>query len=111
MRFPARGTASAFAKGANVGRRPAFFDTGGTMRSILALGIAAALLAAIPARAQQDTVPQEIAEARLPADVAERVTTFFNDPRTLHFNGRTRIPADGTVSRPVAVLGRPFLVA
>jgi len=81
------------------------------MRSILALGIAAALLAAIPARAQQDTVPQEIAEARLPADVAERVTTFFNDPRTLHFNGRTRIPADGTVSGPVAVLDGPFSVA
>jgi hypothetical protein len=81
------------------------------MRTILALGLAAALLAAIPARAQQDTVPQEIAEARLPADVAERVTTFFNDPRTLHFNGRTRIPADGTVSGPVAVLDGPFAVA
>ncbi len=81
------------------------------MRTILALALAAALLAAIPARAQQDTVPQEIAEARLPAEIAERVTNFFNDPRTLHFNGRTRIPADGTVSGPVAVLDGPFAVA
>jgi cytoskeletal protein CcmA (bactofilin family) len=82
------------------------------MRIINALGLAAALLgAAIPARAQQDTVPQEIADSRLPAEVAERIATFYNDPRTLHFNGRTRIPADGVVTGDVAVLEGPLAVA
>lgn len=82
------------------------------MRIIGALGLAVALLgAAIPARAQQDTVPHEIAEARLPGELAERVTAFFNNPRTLHFNGRTRIPADGKVSGDVAVMDGPLEVA
>ena len=82
------------------------------MRIINALGLAAVLLgAAIPASAQQDTVPQEIADARLPGDVAERIATFYNDPRTLHFNGRTRIPADGTVTGGVAVTEGPLAVA
>lgn len=82
------------------------------MRTIGALGLAVSLLgAAIPARAQQDTVPHEIAEARLPGELAERVTSFFNNPRTIHFNGRTRIPADGKVSGDVAVMDGPMEVA
>ncbi|HEX8359101.1 MAG TPA: polymer-forming cytoskeletal protein [Longimicrobium sp.] len=81
------------------------------MRSIRALGLAIALLSAIPALAQQDTVPQAITFVRVPAEVAERVAAFYNDPATLHFDGRTRIPADGTVSGNVAVLDGPLAVA
>lgn len=82
------------------------------MRSIPALGLAVALLsAALPALAQQDTVPQAIAFSRVPAEVGERVAAFYNDPATLHFTGRTRIPADGTVSGKVAVLDGTLAVA
>lgn len=81
------------------------------MRSIRALGLAIALLSAIPALAQQDTVPQAISFVRVPAEVAERVAAFYNHPATLHFDGRTRIPADGVVSGNVAVLDGPLAVA
>jgi hypothetical protein len=82
------------------------------MRSIGVLGLAAALLGGVaPARAQQDTIPQEIADVRLPDAVAERVVAFFNDPATLHFSGRTRIPADGVVRGNVAVMDGPATVA
>ncbi|HET6230216.1 MAG TPA: hypothetical protein VFE05_09120 [Longimicrobiaceae bacterium] len=79
------------------------------------IGLSAALLLAAPAAAQQgggrDTVPGTIGQADLPADAAERLTAFFNDPETIHFSGRTRIPADRTVQGDVAVLGGPVTIA
>ncbi|HYW07369.1 MAG TPA: hypothetical protein VE913_10455, partial [Longimicrobium sp.] len=82
------------------------------MRSITALALAAALLgAALPAAAQRDTVPRVIADVSLPTDVSERVVAFFNDPRTIRFNGRARIPADGAIDGDVAVMDGPLSVA
>jgi hypothetical protein len=82
------------------------------MRIINALGLAAALLgAAIPARAQQDTVPQEIAEARLPADVAERVTPSSTIPAP---STSTAAPASRQTGRcpgPWRCSTGPFAVA
>ncbi|MBV9772707.1 MAG: hypothetical protein JO040_02080 [Gemmatimonadetes bacterium] len=49
--------------------------------------------------------------ADLPRDVADRIVDFFNDPETLHFSGRTRIPEERAVSGDVAVLGGPLTVA
>ena len=86
----------------------------GTMRShalFLLAGIAALAAApAAPARAQ-DPAPRTVAEAGLPAHVAERITGFFNDPATIQFSGDTRIPAERTISGDVAVLGGPVSIA
>ncbi len=75
-----------------------------------------ALALAAPAGAQgtagTDTIPRRgIGEADLPRDVAERITAFFNDPETIHFTGRTRIPPERTITGDVAVLGGPLVVA
>jgi hypothetical protein len=84
------------------------------MRRYGCLGLAALLSAAAPLAAQRtepDSTRVAIADADLPAAVAERLTAFFNDPRTIHFTGRTRIPADRTVQGDVGVLGGPVTVA
>lgn len=73
------------------------------MRRYALFALSALLLAAaLPARAQDTDRPPE---------VAERVIAFYNAPGTIHFSGRTRIPAARTVGGDVAVLGGPLLVA
>ncbi len=52
-----------------------------------------------------------IQEADLPRWVEEDVINFFNDPTTIHFAGRARIPATRVVLGDVAALGGPFTIA
>jgi len=52
-----------------------------------------------------------IEEADLPRWVQEDVINFFNDPSTIHFTGRTRIPSTRVVVGDVAALGGPFTIA
>jgi len=83
------------------------------MRRYGYLGLAAFLSAAAPLRAQdagRDTL-RTSAAAHLPAEAAERIAAFFNDTRTIHFSGRTRIPEGRTVQGDVGVLGGPVVVA
>jgi hypothetical protein len=71
-------------------------------RALFVLSSLILVLAAAPARAQAPDVP---------AEVAERVIALYNAPGTIHFSGRTRIPAASVVTGDVAVLGGPLLVA
>jgi len=84
------------------------------MRSSL-IALSALLLAAAPAAAQEPgtSVPpaDSLGRMDLPPEVAEEVVDFFNDSRTLHFSGRTRIPEDRSITGDVAVLGGPLTVA
>ncbi len=52
-----------------------------------------------------------IEEADLPRWVEEDVINFFNDPSTIHFTARTRIPSTRVVLGDVAALGGPFTIA
>ena len=52
-----------------------------------------------------------IEEADLPRWVEEDVINFFNDPSTIHFTARTRIPSTREVLGDVAALGGPFTIA
>lgn len=84
------------------------------MRSLPLLMLAAALSAgALPAQAQErmEDDGDRVAMLDLPEDVAEEVISFFNAPETIHFNGRSRVPADRVIEGDVAVLGGPFTVA
>jgi hypothetical protein len=47
----------------------------------------------------------------LPPEVAEPIVAFFNNPATIHFTGRTRIPAERVIVGDVAVLGGPLALA
>jgi hypothetical protein len=47
----------------------------------------------------------------LPREVVEPILAFFNDPATIHFTGRARIPEERTIGGDVAVLGGPLIVA
>lgn len=52
-----------------------------------------------------------IEETDLPRWVEEDVINFFNDPTTIHFTGRARIPTTRVVVGDVAALGGPFTIA
>lgn len=52
-----------------------------------------------------------VRDADLPRWVEEEVLDFFNDPGTIHFTGRSRIPSARVVMGNVAALGGPFTVA
>ncbi len=52
-----------------------------------------------------------VQEADLPRWVQEDVINFFNDPSTIHFTGRTRIPSSRVVVGDVGALGGPFTIA
>jgi len=52
-----------------------------------------------------------VEEADLPRWVEEDVISFFNDPSTIHFTARTRIPSTRVVLGDVAALGGPFTIA
>ncbi len=54
---------------------------------------------------------RRIEEADLPRWVEEDVINFFNDPSTIHFTARTRIPSTRVVLGDVAALGGPFTIA
>jgi len=47
----------------------------------------------------------------LPRQTAEEIVSFYNDPSTVRFAGRVRIPASAVIQAPVATLGGPLLVA
>jgi hypothetical protein len=83
------------------------------MRSSL-IALSALLLAAAPAAAQEPAAASRadtVSRMDLPPEVAEEVIDFFNDQRTLHFSGRTRIPEERAIKGDVAVLGGPLVVA
>lgn len=52
-----------------------------------------------------------VEEADLPRWVQDYVVDFFNDPSTIHFSGRTRIPSTRVIVGDVAALGGPFTIA
>jgi hypothetical protein len=54
---------------------------------------------------------RRIEEADLPRWVQDYVVDFFNDPSTIHFSGRTRIPSTRVIVGDVAALGGPFTMA
>lgn len=58
-----------------------------------------------PADAQE-----QVRKEDLPRHVAGRVVDFFNDPATIRFSGRSRLPAGRVIRGNVAVLGGPFSV-
>lgn len=84
------------------------------MRTSL-IALSALLLAAAPLAAQESGAAAARADTvgrlDLPPEVADRVVEFFNDSRTLHFSGRTRIPEERSIGGDVAVLGGPLTVA
>jgi len=59
------------------------------------------------------TLGQErpIEDADLPRWVEEDVIDFFNDPSTIQFTGRSRIPSTRVVVGNVGALGGPFAIA
>jgi hypothetical protein len=64
------------------------------------------------------TIPQiltgqarQIGNADLPRWVEEDVINFFNDPSTIQFSGRSRIPSTRVVTGNVGALGGPFTIA
>ncbi len=54
---------------------------------------------------------RRVRDADLPRWVEEEVVDFFNDPGTIHFTGRSRIPSTRVVMGNVAALGGPFTIA
>jgi len=52
-----------------------------------------------------------VQEADLPRWVEQDVIGFFNDPSTIHFSGRSRIPSTRTIVGDVGALGGPFTIA
>ena len=62
---------------------------------------------------QQGLVAQDrrIEDADLPRWVEEDVISFFNDPTTIQFSGRSRIPSTRVVVGNVGALGGPFTIA
>lgn len=74
------------------------------MRKLVEVALALAL---IPGAAGAQ---EHIEEADLPQAVAEEVIAFFNDPETIRFNGQARVPAGGSITGDVGVLGGPLRV-
>lgn len=70
--------------------------------------LAAFLTVSVPQLPGQE---RPIEEADLPRWVEEDVISFFNDPSTIHFTGRTRIPSTRVITGDVAALGGPFTLA
>jgi hypothetical protein len=54
---------------------------------------------------------RRLVEGDLPRWVQDYVISFFNDPSTIHFSGRTRIPSTRVIVGDVAALGGPFTMA
>lgn len=77
------------------------------MKKGLAFLFGTFLVAGSAAHAQE----QQIEEADLPRWVAEEIIAFFNDPTTIHFNGRTRIPSTRVILGDVAALGGPLTIS
>jgi hypothetical protein len=76
------------------------------MRNLVGGLLAVIAVSATAARAQE-----RVEEADLPPDVAEQIVAFFNDPSTLRFNGRSRVPEGRRIVGDVGVLGGPLLIA
>ncbi len=72
---------------------------------------------AVPELVAQERPPyprdqeRRIQEADLPRWVEEDVIRFFNDPSTIRFNGRSRIPSTRVIVGDVAALGGPLTLA
>jgi hypothetical protein len=70
--------------------------------------MAGILLVSVPALSGQEP---RIEETDLPRWVEEDVINFFNDPSTIQFTARTRIPSTRVVVGNVGALGGPFTIA
>jgi hypothetical protein len=66
-----------------------------------------------PPLGSQTLLAQErrLEEGGLPPWVQDYVISFFNDPATIHFSGRTRIPSTRVIVGDVAALDGPFTMA
>jgi hypothetical protein len=54
---------------------------------------------------------RDLREMDLPRWVAEEVINFFNDPSTIHFSGRSRVPSTRVILGDVASLGGPLIIS
>ncbi len=73
----------------------------------VALFVLLALVGATPwALSAQDRIER----VGLDDSAREELVAFLNDPATLRFNGRLRVPAGGSIVGQVAVLGGPLIV-
>lgn len=77
------------------------------MKKALVLLAGTMLISGSPLLGQEPTLEG----ADLPRWVEEDIINFFNDPSTIHFTGRTRIPSTRVVTGDVAALGGPFTIA
>ncbi|MGD2068852.1 MAG: hypothetical protein PVI57_09300, partial [Gemmatimonadota bacterium] len=86
---------------------------GGLTPTAVALAALSAVASVGPTLAPTAAHAQEprVEEMDLPRHVADEVVDFFNDPGTIRFNGRSRVPAGREVAGAVGVLGGPFTVA
>lgn len=67
------------------------------------------LLLSVPALSGQQV--ERVEAADLPRWIEKEIINFFNDPSTIHFSGRTRIPSTRVIVGDVAALGGPFIMA
>jgi len=82
------------------------------MRKGLLLSVGSFLMAMSPMTVSQAAGQEPtIEEGDLPRWVREDIINFFNDPTTIHFTARTRIPSTRVVVGDVAALGGPFTIA
>jgi hypothetical protein len=77
-----------------------------TKKGLLLLALLLSSPSGLPA---QDV--EKVEEADLPRWIADDIVHFFNDPSTIHFSDRTRIPSTRVVEGDVASLGGPFILA
>ena len=77
------------------------------MKKVLLLVVGSLMVLGPPLLGQEPTIQ----EADLPRWVEEDIINFFNDPTTIHFTARTRIPSTRVVLGDVAALGGPFTIA
>jgi hypothetical protein len=74
---------------------------------LLIAGVLEAQDSSITIRAERDRLDPR----QLPRDVIDAVLRAYNDPGTVHFSGRVRIPTARSIEGDVVVLGGPVQVA
>lgn len=75
----------------------------GHVLTLLVAGALVGWLDVLPATAQQ-----AVAGGDLSRDAAEEIIAFLNDPGTVRFAGRSRLPESASIRGDVGVLGGPF---
>ncbi len=83
-----------------------------TYRSTILLTLAAcSMLLPAPLHAQDQPLADTVRGLNLPPALEQELVALFNDPATIQFTGRTRIPPERVIAGDVAVLGGPVTIA